>query len=163
MAEKTGWLEKWHKGSVVSILEVKYHRVKVKKGPKKKGKTTKAQSFRDQDLYYVLDKKINLGQLTLTGNSVFSKNEIVEVELPLTKYNTRMRLLGKILKTTSFMELKRVVFRGDVHFAAVNKEDFDLIVAMENKGQVSAPKAPAPQTKQPPQKDDKFKVTFKRS
>ena len=163
MAEKTGWLEKWHKGSVVSILEVKYHRVKVKKGPKKKGKTTKAHTFRDSELYYMLDKKVNLGQLTLTGNSVFSKNEIVEVELPLTKYNTRMRLLGKILKTTTFMELKRVVFRGDVHFAAVNKEDFDLVVSMEQKGQVApAPRSSAPPSK-PGQKDDKFKVTFKRS
>jgi len=101
--------------------------------------------------------------LTLTGNSVFSKNEVVEVELPLTKYKTRMRLLGKVLKTTTFMELKRVVFRGDIQFAAVNKEDFDIAVAMENQAKASAPKFNAPAPRSAPQKDDKLKVTFKRS
>jgi hypothetical protein len=158
VASKTGWLEKWNRGMVLSILEVQYHRVKVKKGPKKKGAGT--HSFRDSELYYVLDKKIDLGELTLTGNSVFAKNEIVEVELPVTKHKTRLRLLGKIYKTTTFMEMQRVVFRGHLQFAAVNKQDFDLLVSLEN----TKPKAPSFKSpaKRSPDNKSGLKITFKR-
>jgi hypothetical protein len=163
VAQKTGWLEKWQKGRVLSILEVQFHRVQVKKTPRKKVAKKNEPAHRDTNLYYVLDKKVSLGQLSLTGNSVFAPKEIVEVELPVnkTKYQTRLRLLGKITKTTSFMELKRIVFRGDIQFAAVNKEDFDLLLELEDR-RIKEEAQRTPQFKSPAGKNSGLKVTFKR-
>ena len=157
MASKTGWLEKWHKGRVASIAEVQYHRVKVAKTPRKKKGLPPSPAQRHTDLYYMLDKKIKLGQLSLTGGSVFTQKEVVEVELPMTRYRTRFRLLGKITKSSTFMEFKRVVFRGEVDFVAVNKEDFDHLAALEDRRRRE--EAPAPSA---PASKSHLKVTFKR-
>lgn len=164
MNQKTGWLEKWHQGRVVSILEVQYHRVKVKKTPRKQKGGHQAASHRDADLYYMLDKKVNLGDLSLTGSSVFGKNELIEVMLPVTKFNTKLRLLGKILKMTTFMELKRVIFRGQVQFAAVNKEDFDKVAAMESRGVKPLRQTEKEKAAHKRQSNkDHLRVTFKKS
>lgn len=163
MAEKTGWLEKWHQGMVVSILEVQYNRVKVKKTPRKQKGGHQSSSYRDEALYYMLDKKVNLGDLSLTGNSVFGKNELVEVALPVTKFNTRLRLLGKIPKVTTFMEMKRVVFRGHVKFAAVNKEDFDKVSAMEKRGVAPTRKTSKEMAQKRKGGQGHLKITFKKN
>ncbi len=129
MSERTGWLEKWHEGRVVSIVEVKYHRVQVKKTRRKKAGGPRPAE-RHAEHYYVLDKKVHLGQLTLTGNSVFGKHELLEVGLPVPQFQTQLRLLGKAVETTTFLEHKRVVFRAQVHFSGVNKEDFKRLAAL---------------------------------
>jgi hypothetical protein len=164
MAEKTGWLEKWHQGRVISILEVQYHRVKVKKTPRKQKGGHQSSNHRDESLYYMLDKKVDMGELSLTGNSVFGKNELVEVALPVTKFNTKLRLLGRIPRVTTFMEMKRVVFRGHVKFAAVNKQDFDAVVSMEKRGVAPTRKTSKEMAshKQPGGKNH-LKITFKKS
>lgn len=165
MRQKTGWLEKWDKGRVASMVEVKYHRAGVKKTKKKKGSKIALPSGPDAELYYMLDKKASMGKLSLTGNSVFEKNEIVVVELYVVRYGCRLRLLGKIEKTTTFMELQRVVFRGDIHFAAVSKDDFDHLLALEDQrvkeeakyAQPAASSAGASQNS-----NQRLKITFKR-
>ncbi|MGH7738916.1 MAG: hypothetical protein ACREL1_02100, partial [bacterium] len=83
--------------------------------------------------YFVLDKKVHLGNLCLTGESVFGKNELLEVELPVPQFATRLRILGKALETTTFLEHKRVIFRARVHFSAVHKEDFMRLAALEER------------------------------
>ena len=115
----------------MSIQEVQYHRVGVKKTPRKK--SGKIPVPGDPSLYYVLNRNVSLGQLSLTGNSVFTKNEMVEVEFQVYKLNTRLRLLGKITKTQTFVELKRVVFRGDILFKAVNKVDYDRLLDLDRQ------------------------------
>lgn len=165
MRQKTGWLEKWDKGRVASMVEVKYHRAGVKKTTKKKGSKIALPTGKDSELYYMLDKKTTMGKLSLTGNSVFDKNEIVVVELYVVRYGTRLRLLGKIEKTTTFMELQRVVFRGDIHFAAVSKEDFDHLLALEDQrikeeSKYTQPAASASSSSQ--NSNQKLKITFKR-
>lgn len=162
MSQKTGWLEKWNNGLVASILEVQFHRVKIKKTSKKKTSKANVASFRDSALYYVLDKKVNLGKLTLTGNSVFSQKEIVEVALPVPKSTERIRLLGKIIQVTTFMELKRVVFRGHVQFVAANKEDFDRLVAQQSQ-RAALPPQPSLGPKRSPVQSGGLKTTFKRT
>jgi hypothetical protein len=165
MAPKTGWLEKYNKGRVVSMVEVKYDRVKVKKTPrKKKGQPSPPSTHRDESLYYVLDKNTNYGELFLTGGSVFSKNEIVELELFVARHKARLRLLAKVKKTETFMELRRPLFRGDLHFAAVNKQDFETIRALEDQRLREEPAKPSIQKGPhavPPK--NSMKLTFKRT
>ncbi len=113
VSQKTGWLEKYNKGRVVSMVEVKYDRVKVKKTPrKKKGQPRPPSNYRDENLYYVLDKNTNYGELFLTAGSVFSKNEIVELELFVAKHQAKLRLLAKVKKTETFMETPKAPFPG---------------------------------------------------
>ncbi|HXV74540.1 MAG TPA: hypothetical protein VD713_07405 [Sphingomonadales bacterium] len=150
MTKKTGWLEKWEKGRVLSMVEVAYRRVGVKKTPRRKIFDPDTVSHKD-DLYYILDKKVKLGHLCLTGPSVFTNKELVEVELRVAEHDARLRLLGKILKVTTFMEMNQPVFRGDVHFSAVSKTDFDRLVALEDRRKRMAAAQPK-----------KAKVTFKR-
>jgi hypothetical protein len=134
VSERTGWLEKFNKGRVVSMVEVKYHRVKVKKTARKKKKQASPDSsHRDESLYYVLDKNTSYGEMFLTANSVFSKNEIVELELFVARHRAKLRLLAKVKKMETFHELKRPLFRGDLQFAAVNKYDFENIRSLEEQ------------------------------
>lgn len=134
VSEKTGWLEKYNKGRVVSMVEVKYHRVKVKKTPrKKKNQPPPNGSHRDESLYYVLDKNTSYGEMYLTANSVFSRNEIVELELFVARHRAKLRILAKVKKMETFHELKRPLFRGDLQFAAVNKHDFENIRSLEEQ------------------------------
>lgn len=158
MSQKTGWLEKWQDGRILSMVEVKYHRVQVRKTPRKKAPAAHARAHRDESLYYVLDKKVSLGELTLTGDSVFSNKEIVEVALPLSQYRAQLRLLGKVKGVTTFIEMKRVVFRAQVQFAAVSKEDFDRLVVLESK----KPKIAKPEGASY-QKNPNLRMTFKRN
>jgi hypothetical protein len=115
------------------MVQVFYRKIKVKKTPKKSKFNPNAAAKLNEDLYYVLDKKINFGHLELTGESLFSTGEILEVEFQVAHFNTPLRLLAKILKTQTFMELKRVLFRGELKFAAVNKEDYDRILTLETE------------------------------
>ncbi len=116
---------------MISMVQVLYRRVQPKKTPRKsKGKRV-APLPTNEDLYYMLDKKINFGQLEITGDSVFSKGEIVEIEFQVAHFDARLRMLAKILKVSSFFELKKVLFRGELKFAAVNKEDYDHILILE--------------------------------
>ena len=135
MSEKTGWLEKFNKGRVVSMVEVKYHRVKIRKTPRKKKGQSAAPTgaYRDENLYYVLDKKTSYGEMHLTAGSVFSTNEIIELELFVARHKAKLRLLAKVKKTETFHELKRPLFRGDLQFAAVNKHDFENIRSLEEQ------------------------------
>jgi hypothetical protein len=134
VSEKTGWLEKYNNGRVVSMVEVKYHRVKVKKtARKKKGQPPPDPSHRDESLYYVLDKNTSYGEMHLTASSVFSKNEIIELQLFVVRHKARLRLLAKVKKTETFHEHKRPLFRGDLQFAAVNKYDFENIKSLEEQ------------------------------
>lgn len=150
MAKKTGWLEKWEKGKLLSMVEVAYRRVGVKKTPRRKIFDPDTVSHKD-DLYYVLDKKVKLGHLCLTGPSVFANKELVEVELRVVDHDARLRLLGKVLKVTTFLEMNQPVFRADVHFSAVSKVDFDHLVALEDRRKKRAASGKG-----------KTKVTFKR-
>ena len=165
MSQKTGWLEKYNKGRVVSMVEVKYDRVKVKKTPrKKKGQPRPPSNYRDENLYYVLDKNANYGELFLTAGSVFSKNEIVELELFVAKHQAKLRLLAKVKKTETFMELRRPLFRGDLHFAAVNKHDFETLRALEDqrlRDEAAKPQVQKPVNSPPPK--NSLKLTFKRT
>ena len=165
VAQKTGWLEKYNNGRVVSMVEVKYDRVKVKKTPrKKKGQPHPPSTHRDESLYYVLDKSTNYGEMFLTGGSVFSKNEIVELELFVARHNSRLRLLAKVKKTETFMELKRPLFRGDLHFAAVNKQDFETIRALEDRRlQEEAARPQFQKSADATPKNSSLKMTFKRT
>ena len=164
MSEKTGWLEKFNKGRVVSMVEVKYHRVKVKKTPRKKKGQPAPVSHRDESLYYVLDKNTSYGELSLTGNSVFSPGEIIELELFVTRHQAKLRLLAKIKKVETFMELKRPLFRGDVHFAAVSKQDFQNLRALEDRRlREEAARTPMAPNPQHPTQNNSLKLTFKRN
>ena len=168
MNEKTGWLEKYSKGRVVSMVEVKYHRVKLKKtARKKKGQPPPDSSQRDESLYYVLAKNTSYGEMYLTGNSVFGKNEYVELELFVARYRVKLRLLAKVIKTETFQELRRTLFRGDLQFAAVNKYDFENIKALDEQRirEEMAFRKSFPQQNQenkPPQ-GNSMRLTFKRS
>ena len=134
VSEKTGWLEKQNNGRVVSMVEVKYNRVKVKKtARKKKGQPVKDSNYRDESLYYVLAKNTSYGEMYLTSGSVFSKNEIIELELFVARHRAKLRLLAKVKRIETFHELKRPLFRGDLQFAAVNKYDFENIRSLEEQ------------------------------
>lgn len=166
MSEKTGWLEKHNKGRLVSMVEVKYHRVKIRKtARKKKGQPppTSSGGYRDESLYYVLDKGTNYGEMQLTAGSVFSKNEIIELELFVSRHKAKLRLLAKVKKTETFHELKRPLFRGDLQFAAVNKHDFENIKSLEEQRlrEETAFKN-AHQVKSEPPPPNSMRLTFKR-
>ncbi len=133
MAQKTGWLEKYGKGMIQSMVEVKYQRVKPKKTPRKKAWKSGGSELPNAELYYVLNKNASYGDLFLTGDSIFAKNEIIELEMFAARHRTHFRVLAKIRKVESFIELKRVLFRGEVHFAAINKKDFERLQALEAK------------------------------
>jgi hypothetical protein len=164
VSEKVGWLEKHDKGRVISMVEVKYHRVKLKKtARRKKGQAAPPKSHRDESLYYVLDKKVSYGSLSLTAGSVFQQNEIVELELFVARHKAKLRVLAKTKDTETFMELKRPMFRAKVHFAAVNKSDFEHVKALEEqrlKEEASQPVfTPPPQN---PQSGQSMKMTFRK-
>jgi hypothetical protein len=162
VSEKTGWLEKFNKGRVISMVEVKYHRVKIKKTARRKKGQPLPASHRDEGLYYVLDKNASYGELCLTGNSVFSKNEIIELELFVVRHRAKLRLLAKVKKTETFMELKRPLFRGDLQFAAVNKQDFETLRALEEQRQREEASFRVPQGATPPPQNNALRMTFKR-
>lgn len=147
------------------MVEVKYDRVKVKKTPrKKKGQPRPPSTHRDESLYYVLDKNTNYGEMFLTGGSVFSKNEIVELELFVARHKVRLRLLAKVKKIETFMELKRSLFRGDLHFAAVNKQDFETLRALEDqrlREEAARPQFQKQENGSPAK--NSMKITFKRT
>ena len=116
------------------MVQVLYRRIKVKKVPKKKRFNLKEATFApDLDLYYMLNKKLNFGELELSGDSVFNKGEILEVEFQVANFNTRLRMLAKIDKISTFSELKRVLWRGKVQFSAVSKEDYDRLLDLDAK------------------------------
>ncbi len=144
------------------MVQVYYRRIKPKKTPRKSKSKTNAPAKPGQDLYYVLDKKINFGHLELTGDSVFATGEILEVEFQVANFNTRMRLLAKILKTVTFFELKRVLFRGELKFAAVNKEDYERIMVLETERLQKLQSAPVA-NKQTQDKKGTLKLTFKQN
>ena len=133
MSQFTGWLEKRNGTRVLSIQEVLFHRVMIKKIPRQKGSKIRIPTQKSDEAYYILDKKVNLGDLSLMGNMVFAKNDIVVVQLQLSHFKVPMRLLGKMTKTTSFVEYKRVVFQGDIHFSAVHKGDFDRLLVLDDQ------------------------------
>jgi hypothetical protein len=163
---KTGWLEKWQNGRLLSMVEVQYGKARIRKTPRKKVFKSKAASYKETELYYVLDKNVNLGQLALTGETAFSEKEFFEVGLYVIQYQTQLRLLGKITRVTTFMELKTVLFRGDIHFSAVNKEDFDRLIALDDqrKKEEAARTSQVKTGKKGHTKDGgKIKITFKRS
>jgi hypothetical protein len=166
LAPRTGWLEKWHNGRVLSMVSVQFGKAKLKKTPRKKVFKAQAHSMKDSELYYVLDKRINMGQLSLTGETIFAEKEFYEVMLQVAQFRTHLRLLGKITSVSSFMELKRVLFRAKIQFSAVNKEDFDRLAALaEQVAQEAAARAPAPKVDKNTSREDKpgLKITFKRS
>lgn len=166
MSERTGWLEKHNKGRVVSMVEVKYHRVKIRKTPrKKKGQPAPSGAYREESLYYVLDKNTSYGEMHLTAGSVFSKNEIIELELFVARHKAKLRLLAKVKKTETFHELKRPLFRGDLQFAAVNKSDFENIKSLEEQRQreeTAFRNAFAQQAKSDAPPPNSMRLTFKR-
>ncbi|HJT24598.1 MAG TPA: hypothetical protein VJ873_08470 [bacterium] len=166
MSERTGWLEKQNNGRVVSMVEVKYHRVKIKKTSRKNGKNpVPNSSYRDESLYYVLAKNTSYGEMYLTAGSVFSKNEIIELELFVARYRAKLRLLAKVKKTETFHELKRPLFRGDLQFAAVNKYDFENIKALEEqrlREETAFRNAFAQQAKTDAPPPNSMRLTFKR-
>jgi hypothetical protein len=133
MSQFTGWLEKRNGERVLSMLEVLFHRVVIKKIPRQKGSKIRIPTKKSDEAYYILDKKINLGDLSLIGNMVFAKNDIVVVQFQMAQFRMPMRLLGKITKTTSFVEYKRVVFQGNIHFSAVHKGDFDRLLELDDQ------------------------------
>ena len=133
MSQFKGWLEKRNGERVLSIQEVLFHRVLIKKIPRQKGSKIRIPTQKSDEAYYILEKKVNLGNLSLTGNMVFAKNDILVVQIQLTQFRMPMRLLGKMTKTTSFVEYKRVVFQGDIHFSAVHKGDFDRLLELDDQ------------------------------
>ena len=164
MKAKTGWVEKSKNGRMISMVQVLFRRVKPKKTPRKsKGKLVNPLPV-NEDLYYVLDKKMNFGQLELTGDSVFNKGEVIEIEFQVAHFNARLRMLAKILKVSSFLELKNVLFRGELKFAAVNKEDYDQIIVMEadRLKRLEMDRSGTP-PQAPQEKRGTLKLTFKQS
>lgn len=148
------------------MVQVFYNRIKVKKTPRKSKQKQAAPGKHDESLYYMLDKKINFGHLELTGDSVFSAGEIIEIEFQVAHFNARLRMLAKVLKTVSFMELKRVLFRGELKFAAVNKEDYDRILTLETERlQREGERRPPAHSDQKPShgQSGKLKLSFKQS
>jgi len=133
MSQFKGWLERRQGTRVVSMVEVSFYRVSIKKIPRQKDSKIRVPTKNSSDSYYILDKKVNLGELSLSGNMVFSKNDLLVVQLRVAPFGMPLRLLGKMSNTTSFVEYKRVVFQGDVHFSAVNKEDFDKLIEMDDR------------------------------
>jgi hypothetical protein len=131
MRQKTGWLEKHVSGVVQSIVEVHYHRIKIKKTPRKKLLGKGSPALPDDNLYFVIDKKVSYGELYLTGDSVFTAKEVIELHLFISAHKTKMRVLARIIRTETFFELKRLMFRAEIQFAAVNKEDFLRVQALE--------------------------------
>lgn len=146
------------------MVEVKYHRVKVKKtARRKKGQAALPKSHRDESLYYVLDKKVSYGELSLTANSVFTQNEIIELELFVARHKAKLRVLAKARDTQTFMELRRPMFRAQVHFAAVNKSDFETVKALEEQRLREEAAQPVFNPASRPNPNNSMKLTFKRS
>jgi hypothetical protein len=133
MSQFTGWLEKRKDERVLSMMEVLFHRVVIKKIPRHKDSKIRIPARKTDETYYILDKKVNLGDLSLIGNMVFAKNDIVVVQFQMVQFRMPMRLLGKITRTTTFVEHKRVVFQGDIHFSAVHKGDFDRLLELDDQ------------------------------
>ncbi len=146
------------------MVQVFYSRIKVKKTPRKSKTKGAIPAKHDESLYYMLDKKINFGHLELTGDSVFSTGEVIELQFQVAHFNTKLRMLAKILKTVSFMELKRVLFRGELKFAAVNKEDYDQILVLEG-ARLQREGQSQPHSDQKPShgKSGTLKLSFKQS
>ncbi len=148
------------------MVEVKYHRVKIKKTPRRKGAPANEPTPKNMDLYYVLDKNVPLNGMFLTGTSVFSKNEIVEIQFYVSKYQTHLRMLAKIKRLETFVELNRPLFRGDLQFAAVSKEDYERLRVLDAQRQKAeaerAQGAAAPAGQGSPGKNS-LRLTFKRS
>jgi hypothetical protein len=161
MRQKTGWLEKHFRGAIQSIVEVKYHRVKLKKTPRKKIFANSASSFSDDNLYFVIDKKVSYGELHLTGDSVFTPKEIIELHLFISKHKTKLRVLSRVVRTETFFELKRAMLRAEIQFAAVNKEDFLRIQALEKQSQMENDRFQQGTPNHPPK--SKMTLTFRRS
>jgi hypothetical protein len=147
------------------MVEVKYHRVKVKKtARRKKGQAAAPRNHRDESLYYVLDKKVSYGELSLTGGSVFTQNEVIELELFVARHKAKLRVLAKARDTQTFMELKRPMFRAQIHFAAVNKGDFEHVKALEEerlREEAARPVFTPPSSNPAPK--GSMKLTFKKN
>lgn len=133
MSQSKGWLEKRKGPKVLMMQEVLFHRVLVKKIPRQKDSKIRIPTKKSDEAYYILDKKINLGEYTLSGNMVLSKNDILVVQLHLAQFFMPLRLLGKITKGITLVEHKRVVFQGDIHFSAVHKGDFDKLLEWDDR------------------------------
>jgi len=161
MRQKTGWLEKHFRGAVQSIVEVKFHRVQVKKTPRKKVFNKINPPLPDDNLYFVIDKNVSYGELHLTGDSVFGSKEIIELHLFISRHKTKMRVLSRVVRTETFFEMKRPMFRAEIQFAAVNKEDFLKIQAMEKKRLIEESKFQKPADENP--NKSKLTLTFRRS
>lgn len=147
------------------MVEVKYHRVKIKKTPRPKGARANEPVPKNMDLYYVLDKNVPLNGMFLTGTSVFSKNEIVEIQFYVAKYQTYLRMLAKIKRLETFVELNRPLFRGDLQFAAVSKEDYErlrVLDAQRQKAETQRAQNAAPAGQDTHAKNS-MRLTFKRS
>ncbi len=145
---------------VQSIVEVKFHRVKLKKTPRKKIFNKAAEATSDESLYFVIDKKVTYGELYLTAENVFTNKEIVELHMFSARHKTKMRVLARIGRTETFLELKRPMFRAEVQFAAVNKEDFLRMQVLEK--QRLAEEAKSGHSGQDPSNRPKMTLTFKR-
>ena len=133
MSQQRGWLEKHKSGRIVSVQEVLFYKVKVKKIPRQKDSKVRIPTQKSDEAYYILDKNINLGDYGLSGNLVFSLNDIVVVQLKLPQFWIPLRLLAKITRASHFVEYKRMVFHGDLHFSAVHKGDFDRLIELDDR------------------------------
>jgi hypothetical protein len=133
MSQSKGWLEKRKGPKVLMMQEVLFHRVLIKKIPRQKGSKIRIPAKKSDEAYYILDKKVNLGEYALSGYMVLSKNDILVVQLHLAQFFMPLRLLGKITKGITLVEHKRVVFQGDIHFSAVHKGDFDKLLEWDDR------------------------------
>lgn len=153
MGLNKGWLERRKNGKPLSIIEVSFHRAIIKKIPKLKGTKIRVPTRSSDETYYVLDKKVDLGELSLVGNNVFNNNEIIVVQMTVAQFRIPLRLLGKVSQVTSYVEYKRLVFEGNIKFSAVHKGDFDLLLEMDDRRRIQ-------QTAPPPNAVTKSKIPF---
>jgi hypothetical protein len=128
-----GWLEKRQGDRVVSLTEVSFHRVGIRKIPRQKGSKIRVPVKATDEAYYVLDKKVKLGDYTLSGNAVFTNNEQVVVQLVISQFQIPLRLFGKLTRVTSFIEYKRLVYQGHIQFQAVHKGDFERLILLDEQ------------------------------
>jgi len=126
-----GWLEKRQGDRVVSLTEVSFHRVGIRKIPRQKGSKIRVPVKATDEAYYVLDKRVKLGDYTLSGNAVFTTNEQVVVQLNVSQFQIPLRLFGKLTRVSSFVEYKRLVYQGHIQFQAVHKSDFERLIALD--------------------------------
>jgi hypothetical protein len=115
------------------VQGVLFYKVRIKKIPRQKDSKIRVPTQKSDEAYYILEKKVNLGDYGLSGDTVFNQNDVVVVQLQLPQFWVPLRLLAKITHTTSFMEYKRVVFQGDLHFSAVHKGDFDHLLELDDR------------------------------